>query len=218
MDRFVRLFLICLFAAAGVHAQPAADPWEADIAAFEKLDAQQPPQPGGIVFIGSSSIRYWTTLAEDFPGVAIVNRGFGGSQLRDSTRFVERVIVPHKPRLVVLYAGDNDLAEGRTPSQVEDDFAAFIEAVRRDDAQRRVAIISIKPSPARRALLPAARDANARLQRVAAAHAGVSYIDIFTPMLDADGEPRAELFLDDRLHITRDAYRLWADAVRPHLK
>jgi lysophospholipase L1-like esterase len=137
--------------------------------------------------------------------------------LRDATRHAPRLVQPLQPRLVVLYSGDNDLANGRTPAQVEADFAAFVKAVRAHDRAVKVAVISIKPSPARAALLPAMRDANARLQRVANTTPGVAFIDVFTPMLGDDGKPRRELFIDDELHLSADGYRLWTKQIAPFL-
>lgn len=204
-------WLLSLLLVGTVFAQEQFEP---EIAAFEA----QPAQPGSIVFIGSSSIRMWTTLAQDFPDATVLNRGFGGSELRHVTHFAQRVLAPHAPSQVILYSGDNDLAEGRTPRQVEDDFVAFVAEVRRIAPGARIAVIAIKPSPARSALLPAQRDANARLARVAKASERVDFIDVFTPMLGADGQPRAELFIDDRLHLSTAGYALWRAEIAPFLR
>lgn len=206
-----------LAALPAVAASPDAHMWDADIAAFEAQDKANPPARGGVLFIGSSSIRMWTTLAQDFPGVDVVNRGFGGSEIRDSTRYASRLIKPHAPRLVVLYAGDNDLMNGRTPRQVEKDFKDFVQRVRRQAPDAGIAFISIKPSPSRVQLLDQARDANRRIARAAATLKGVDFIDVMTPMLDAQGQPRAELFLEDMLHLNAEGYRLWTATVRPYL-
>lgn len=221
MRRMLRVVVALLAHVAFVQpaaAQAPADPWAADIAAFEAQDAARPPSRGGVVFVGSSSIRFWTTLADDFPGIDVVNRGFGGSELRDATRHAGRLVAPHAPRLVVLYAGDNDLMNGRTPRQVEKDFVAFVKRVRQLTPDARIAFIAIKPSPARVQLLDAARNANRRIARAAATLKGVDFIDVFTPMLDAGGQPRAELFVEDRLHLNADGYRLWARLIAPYLQ
>ncbi|MFC3549700.1 SGNH/GDSL hydrolase family protein [Lysobacter cavernae] len=191
--------------------------WEADIAAFEQADSVVRRRPGGVVFVGSSSIRLWDSLAGDFPGVAILNRGFGGSRVRDSTFHAQRIITPYQPRAVVLYAGDNDLAEGRTPQQVRDDFVAFVAKVRQSLPQARIAYIAIKPSPSRQSLLPQARTANQLIRDYATQASGIDYLDVFTPMLDAHGAPRADLFLADRLHMNANGYALWAQVVGPWL-
>lgn len=190
--------------------------FESEIVAFEQADSVVRRRPGGVVFIGSSSIRRWDSLGDDFPGTAVINRGFGGSRLRDATYYADRIVVPYQPRAVVLYAGDNDLAEGRTPQQVRDDFAAFVAKVRASLPQVRLAFVSIKPSPARQALQAKAREANDLVRAWAGRQQGVDYLDVSTPMLD-DGQPRAELFVDDRLHMNRSGYAIWAGVVGPWL-
>src|SRR5687767_185738 len=97
---------------------PAESPFEKEIRAFEAADAKHGPTSGGVLFVGSSSIRLWTTLAKDFPELPVINRGFGGSQIADSIRYAPRIVLPYKPKTIILYAGDNDLADGKSPEQV----------------------------------------------------------------------------------------------------
>ncbi|MET0581573.1 MAG: SGNH/GDSL hydrolase family protein [Pseudoxanthomonas sp.] len=196
--------------------QVSSADWEQDMQRFAALDAASPPPRNGVLFIGSSSIRLWETLESDFPGVPVINRGFGGSELRDSTYYADRIVVPYAPRQIVMYAGENDLQAGRTPRQVAEDLRAFVQRVRRDLPQVRIAYISNKPSPSRAALQDAQRSANA-LVKAEAAKLHVDYIDVFTPMLDADGQARAELFVEDRLHMNRAGYELWRQKVAPYL-
>ena len=191
--------------------------WEADMQRFEAADAQSPPPRGAVLFIGSSSIRFWDTLAQDFPGVPVINRGFGGSELRDSTWYADRIIVPYAPRRILIYAGDNDLNAGRTPQQLRADFVAFVERVRRDLPRTRIGYISTKPSPSRAQLLSVQREANALIQ-AEAERMDVDYIDIFTPMLDATGQPDERLFIEDRLHMNRAGYAIWRRVIAPYLK
>lgn len=191
--------------------------WESDIARFQQLDAQQPPPRGAVLFIGSSSIRFWDSLASDFPGQQVVNRGFGGSEVRDSTWYADRIVVPYAPRLVVFYAGDNDLNAGRTPQQVRDDVVGFITRVRRDLPNTRIAYISIKPSPSRAQLLPQIAEANRLVREATQRFANVDFLDVYTPMLGADGQPRRELFREDMLHMTADGYAIWKQVVGPEL-
>jgi lysophospholipase L1-like esterase len=197
--------------------QVSSPAWETDMQRFEAADAQSPPPRGGVLFIGSSSIRFWDTLAQDFPGVPVINRGFGGSELRDSTWYADRIIVPYAPRQILIYAGDNDLNAGRTPQQLRADFIAFVERVRRDLPKAKIAYISNKPSPSRAQLLPVQREANT-LIAAEAQRLGVDYIDIFTPMLDASGQPDESLFVEDRLHMNRAGYVIWQRAIAPYLK
>lgn len=192
--------------------------WEAEIRAFEAADRSDPPPAGGVLFVGSSSIRLWETLAEDFPGEHTINRGFGGSEIADATRFADRIVLPYRPRAIVLYAGDNDLMNGKKPERVRDDFVAFVARVRRDVPGVCIGFVSVKPSPARRHLLPAMRRANRLVRDYAAAQPGVAYLDVFTPMLDGAGEPRTELFVDDMLHMDRDGYTLWIAVIEPWLR
>ena len=190
--------------------------WEQDMQRFAALDAASPPPRHGVLFIGSSSIRLWETLAADFPGVPVINRGFGGSELRDSTFYADRIVVPYAPRQIVIYAGENDLQAGRTPEQVQQDFRVFVQRVRRDLPKARIAYISNKPSPSRVRLLEAQRQTNT-LIKAEAARLRVDYIDVFTSMLDANGQPREELFIEDRLHMNRAGYELWRQKIAPYL-
>lgn len=190
--------------------------WEEDMRRFAAEDAVSPPPRQGVLFVGSSSIRLWATLAADFPGVPVINRGFGGSEIRDSTWYADRIIVPYAPRQVLIYAGDNDLFSGRTPAQLRDDFRAFVQRVRKDLPQVRIAYISNKPSPSRAHLLAAQREANALIQ-AEAVRLQVDFIDIFTPMLDAQGNPREELFIEDRLHMNAKGYAIWRQVIAPYL-
>ncbi len=204
-------------AAPRIPEQVSNPAWEADMRRFEAADAQSPPPRGAVLFIGSSSIRFWDTLAQDFPGVPVINRGFGGSELRDSTWYADRIVVPYAPRQILIYAGDNDLNAGRTPQQLHADFIAFVERVRRDLPKTKIAYISNKPSPSRAQLLSVQREANT-LIAAEAKRLGVDYIDIFTPMLDASGQPDESLFIEDRLHMNRAGYVIWQRVIAPYLK
>jgi len=198
----------------------AADPakWRKDIDAFVAADAAQTPQPGGIVFVGSSSIRMWKTLKEDFPGFHVVNRGFGGSQLDDSVHFFDQLVRPHAPSTVVVYAGDNDLWSGKSPETVLADFQAFCAKVHEAFPQARVAYIAIKPSPSRWKIREQMIRTNELIQADCAKDPRRVFVDIFTPMLDASGEPRPEFYLKDMLHMNAAGYSVWTRAVAPVLK
>lgn len=215
---FSLLGLVLSLASVGVaFAQDAADPWQKEIAALVAGDAANPPPQHGVLFVGSSSIRLWTTLGQDFPGVPTINRGFGGSRIADSTRYVGRIVVPYRPNVIVLYAGDNDIAEHRTSSQAVDDFKAFVARVRRDLTQVPIVFISIKPSVARAALWPQMRATNEGIAAWAKTQTKVIYVDVATKMLDADGKPRAELLREDGLHMKPAGYAIWIAALKPVL-
>lgn len=198
---------------------PVSSPqWERDMDRFAAQDAAQAPPAHPVVFTGSSSIRMWKTLAGDFAGVPVLNRGFGGSQLRDAIWYADQVAVRYAPRRIVLYAGDNDIDAGRSPEQVRDDFRAFVARIRHDLPGVPIAYLSIKPSPARADQLPAQQRANALVKAAAARMEGVDFIDVASPMLDADGRPRTELFGDDRLHMNAAGYALWRGIMAPYLR
>ena len=212
--RSMRHLAILLLVAA---CTPALQPtrFESEIRAFEAADSASPPSPGGIVFIGSSSIQAWSTLAADFPGLPVLNRGFGGSTLADVVYYADRILLPYRPRLVVLYAGDNDLVMGRTPERVLGDYRSFVARLRAAQPEALLAFVSIKPSPARRMYMDRAREANRLIQAEIARDSLQVYVDVFTPMLGASGQPRPELFVADSLHMTRAGYELWRGLLAP---
>jgi lysophospholipase L1-like esterase len=188
--------------------------WDGPLAAFAAADDKHAPPPNGVLFVGSSSIRLWDGLETDFAALPVViNRGFGGSRLSDCVHYLDRLVIRYRPRLVLVYAGDNDLAEGRTGADVLRQFEAFVDGVRAALPETRIAFISIKPSPARASLLPEIRRANALVEQFSAAHPGVAYVDVYTPMLAADGSPRRELFRSDALHLNSTGYALWKSVI-----
>jgi lysophospholipase L1-like esterase len=196
----------------------APSPWDAEFAAFASSDSAHPPPDGGVLVVGSSSIRLWNDLETQFKASpTVLKRGFGGSQLADCVKYVDRLVVRYRPRTVVVYAGDNDLAAGATPAQVRQRFAELVQGVRRALPDTRIAYISIKPSPSRAALLPQIRATNALIRDYVATQSNAAYIDVFTPMLDTAGTPRRELFRDDALHLNPDGYRLWQALIAPYL-
>lgn len=208
---------ICAVAAFSQQAPAPTNKWEPDIKKFEDADRQNPPAKGSVLFVGSSSIRMWKDLAADFPETKVINRGFGGSELADSSYFADRIITPYQPRMIVLYAGDNDLAAGKTPQQVFEDYKAFVSRVQAKLPKAKIAYISIKPSLARVKLMEQMRTANAMIRGYAAKGKNLIFIDVFTPMLNVEGQPRPELFIKDGLHMTREGYDIWRKAIAPHL-
>jgi len=221
-----------LLAASASHAQPLATAdasasadylaarirWHTELAAFAKADQERPPAEDGVLFVGSSTIRFWTRLAQDFPQLPVViNRGFGGSTMADCSYFARELVVRYKPRHVLVYAGDNDLAEGHTPLQVLENFARFANAVRAELPNTRISYISIKPSPSREKLLPQMRETNDIIAAYLRRLPNSEYIDVYAPMLGIDGRPRAELFRGDMLHLNDEGYRLWRSIIGAHL-
>lgn len=192
--------------------------WKHDIAAFVAHDRSNPPPQHGVLFIGSSSIRFWApTLQQDFPGIPVIDRGFGGSTIADSTFYADKIVVPYHPRVIVMYAGDNDIAEGLTPTQVIDDFKAFVARVHRDLPDTVVIYIPIKPSVARASMWPDMRKANAGIRDWAKTRSKVRYVDTASAMLDKNGKPRPELLRDDGLHMKPAGYAIWVGMLKPVL-
>jgi lysophospholipase L1-like esterase len=190
----------------------------ADIARFEAADRAHFPAPGTIVFAGSSSIARWETLDKDFAGIPVLNRGIGGYTLHENVQSFDRIILPYKPPLIVLYSGENDLAEGRTPAQVFDDFQKFVAIAHAKLPATRIVYVSIKPSIARWSITDSIRVANRLIQEYVGKDNKLQYIDVFTPMLDASGQLRRDLFVEDGLHMNAGGYAIWRRLILPTLR
>ena len=192
--------------------------WKESFDSFAEADKANAPRPGGVLFVGSSSIRLWDSLEQDFQALPIITkRGFGGSRLSDCSDHVSKLVLPYKPRLVIVYAGDNDIAEGATPAEVLVSFKRFVEQVHRDLPDTRIAYLSIKPSPSRAQLVAQARATNELIADYSATVPHLDYIDIYSKMVDANGRPRPELFGPDMLHLNRAGYALWRQEISAHL-
>lgn len=191
------------------------DWYESEVRALEIARAQRALPRCPAVFYGSSSIRAWGTLAEDLGDPRAINLGFGGSTLEACVHFFERLVAPVRPASLVVYAGDNDLGDGRHPAQVVESYRALATKARHHLGMAPFGFIAIKPSPARMSLLGRIREANEGIRHEAARHASAFFIDVFEPMLSSRGEPRPELFLEDGLHMGRAGYALWKDVLHP---
>lgn len=211
------IVLLLALAAFGARAETLPGRWKNEFAAFAAEDAKRLPAPEAVVFVGSSSIRLWDGLEKAFGG-NVIKRGFGGSRLADCLENLDRLVLRYAPRRVVVYAGDNDLAEGRSAEAVVADFKAFAERVHERLPGARIAFISVKPSPARKALLEEARAVNAAVRDYSRKEKFVDFVDVFTAMLGPDGEPRAELYRSDALHLNDAGYALWRSLLLPHLR
>jgi len=192
--------------------------WEKAIAKFEKADVANPPPKGGIEFIGSSTITKWTTLAQDFPGLPVFNRGFGGSQIKDTTFFASRIIIPYAPRIIVFHAGGNDLAAGATPEQVVADLKELIELVHAKLPETEFCYISLKPSEQRAKFRLDEQKVNQGVMELIKNSPHAHYIDAYNMVTDAEGNPRPELFSADRRHFNEAGYKLLVERVQPFLK
>lgn len=190
--------------------------WEESIREFEQQDESVPGQPVEILFMGSSSIRRWE-LEHDFPGLAVLNRGFGGSQISDSIYYFKRIVSKHAPKTVVLYAGDNDINAGKSPDAVFRDFQVLAGLVRDGLPGTRLIYICIKPSLQRWHLVETMRQANRLIRDFSETQDWIEYVDVDTPMIGGDGKPRAELFVEDGLHLSEKGYQLWTSLLLPFL-
>jgi lysophospholipase L1-like esterase len=190
--------------------------YETTIRGFEAADRTNPPPQNAILFTGASNIVGWKTLAEDFPGLTVINRGFGGSHISDCVFYADRIVIPYKPRVIVLRAGGNDIQAGKTPEQVAADFKAFVEKVHAALPETRIAYWSMTPSIKRSANWERDKKGNELIKEYIVTGKNVVYIDSAEATLGADGKPRAELFTDG-LHFNREAYKMFAKIIRPYL-
>lgn len=218
--------LAAMFFAAGCRTSQTASlppledkrPFAKEINAFTTSDATNPPPRGGILFIGSSSIRLWKTLAQDLPDLLVLNRGFGGSQVIDSVNYADRIVFPYKPRHIVLYAGGNDLNAKKTPEQVATDFRAFVALVHARLPRTRISYISVAPNPARWAQIVQVREANRLIEEYTCTDKRLGFINVFPHMLGADGQPLPDIYVEDRLHMNPRGYEIWKRVVGDYLR
>ena len=185
--------------------------------AFERMDATNPLPKGAIVFTGSSTIRLWSTLPSDFPNCKIINRGFGGCEIEDVTHFADRIIFPSEPRMIFLRAGGNDLWAGKSPERVFDDFKDFVRTVHSKLPETEIVFISLSPSIARWKQADKEELVNRLVRGYVQTNQHLKYIETYGIPLDQKGQPRPELFRDDKLHFNGDGYKLLAEKVRPYL-
>lgn len=190
--------------------------WEKTIAGFEAKDRENPVAPGGILFLGSSSIRMWE-LGKWFPGMPVLNRGFGGSEISDSLYYVDRIVLPYKPSTIVFYAGDNDIARNKSPESVTEDFMKLAAKVWEHLPETRILFIGIKPSTARWNLYPEMKKVNDAIRQLALSEPRLVLVDVESVMLGEDGLPRQEFLQKDGLHMTDAGYAAWTKLIVPLL-
>jgi lysophospholipase L1-like esterase len=214
-----KIILLLLLLTAGVRfaeAQTAPAFW-ADIQSFKKQDAAQAPPANPIVFVGSSSFTRWENVQASFPGYPILNRGFGGSTLVDVIRYAYDVILPYKPKQVVIYCGENDLASDATEEETVRRFKTLFGMIRTNLPGTRISFVSIKPSPSRANIQEKVKDANQGIKRFLKKQKNTDFIDIYEAMLDSKGAMREELYVADRLHMKPEGYTIWQRIMAPYL-
>ncbi len=191
--------------------------WEKAIAAFEAADKKSPPPVGGIEFIGASGIARWTTLQQDFPGLPVFNRGFGGSQIEDATYFAERIVIPYQPKIIVFQSGGNDINAGKSPEKVAQDFEAFVAKLRAALPEVRILFIEQAPSTKRWEQ----RDQQQRLNQLVKDFISKGKNLVFIPMwqefIGPDGKPNDALYVEDKLHNNAEGYKIRTRIVKEFL-
>ena len=192
-------------------------PFEKEILAFEAEDSSHGEYDNPILFVGSSSIRFWETLEEDFPNHSVLNRGFGGSQMSDVLELFDRVVTPYTPSKIFIYEGDNDVNTGKDANEVTSQFNEFVQKVDQELPGTPIAFISIKPSPSRWELSSEMVKANTLIKEICDSRDDLEFIDVYNPMIGDNGKPKSELFFKDSLHMIEPGYVLWKDLVMPYM-
>ncbi|MCA9053574.1 MAG: hypothetical protein KDA75_07040 [Planctomycetaceae bacterium] len=188
--------------------------WESAIQAFEAADQANPPKTGGVLFVGSSTMRMWKTN-DLLPDLHVINRGFGGSEMIDTLHFADRIVIPYQPRVMLLYAGSNDLGHNEQPCAIAARFEELIAKVHAASPETEIVFMSVKPTVKRWALIHRIRATNALVEAVCVDHEHVHYLDAHTPMLNADGEPDEQWLSSDGLHLNDAGYKHLTEVVRP---
>jgi lysophospholipase L1-like esterase len=220
MKRISRFLCVLFFLYACKTPTASQQPpfWN-EIQDFKKQDSVAAPPKQAIVFTGSSSFRMWTNVQDDFPEYKIINRAFGGSTLPDVIRYADDVIFKYQPRQVVIYCGDNDLAasDSAGAETVAQRFEKLFGMTRKKLPAVSLVYVSIKPSPSRAQLMPKMERANQLIKDFLGKQSNTAFVDVYHLMLNADGSPKKELFLEDNLHMTRAGYLIWQSAIKPYL-
>ncbi len=214
MKKFIFISLLVI-----ASQQLLAQPFINDIRAFQKADSVSPPAKGAILFIGSSSFTKWQNIGDWFPDRRIINRGFGGSSLPDLIRYVDQVVKPYDPIQVVVYCGENDVASSTTitADTVLQRFKTLHGMIRKIYPKVRISFVSLKPSPVRASFLPTVKETNRIIEQFCKQSSNTDFIDVFNPMLNADGSFMEDLFVSDRLHMNEKGYLIWKKVMEPFL-
>jgi len=215
MKRLFTSLLVCISFFVCAQEPPFWD----EIQSFKTGDSLQPPPENAIVFVGSSSFRMWKDLQDAFPRHVVINRGFGGSSLPHVIDYADEIVIPYKPKQVVIYCGENDFMNDTVTSKiVSDRFITLFDQLRKELPSTEIVFVSMKPSPSRQRLMTEIDAANDAIRNFLQSKKRAAYVDIWDDMLDKNGAPRKELFLKDMLHMNAAGYAIWQKAIAPHLK
>lgn len=198
-------------------AEAAPDRFEKQVRLYEAGDAATPPPKGAILLAGDSQFFRWKTLHDDLPGYTVVNRGIDSFQLHDLIRYADRLVLPHEPRLIVLHVGGNDVHNGKTPDRLLADFQTFVTLVRARLPAVPIVFSGITPGPGRWDEAPQRREANRIIRDYIATQPGLHFVDLWDAMLTPDGQPREELWVEDRVHPNHAGYLIRVQLTRPLL-
>ncbi len=220
MKRLIFLIIFALFFTFVVSAQTydRAKIWDAEINSLTEIDLKQTPPKDAVLFVGSSSIRSWKNLRRDFPQLNLINHGFGGSRLEDVNFYFDRIVAPYNPKTIVLYAGENDVNDGIAPEKVLADFQQFSKMVRARFPKAKLIYVSLKPSPTRWKLADKMRQTNEIVKAEIAKDKRAEFVDVWTAMLNEKGEPKPEIFVEDKLHLNEKGYAIWREVLAKYLK
>ena len=210
-------FAASLVSVSNAAAQPTVNPYEKDIRAFEAADKTNPPPPGAILLAGDSQFTKWKAVHEDLPEYRIINRGFGGSKMSDLLFYTDRIVLPYKPRMIVINEGGNDIHGGRTPEQLLADMTNFVGRVQKVLPDTVIVFGGLTPSPARWSETDTRLRFNRMLKDYLGRGKNLVYLDLFDAFLGADGKPDEKLFLEDKLHNSAAGYAVRARLMRPVL-
>ena len=219
---YISLWTLCFLGGFGVDkivAQDTTLPYYKEILAFKKLDSISFPPKHSILFVGSSSFTNWKDVQDYFPRQTIINRAFGGSSLPDVIRYAKETIFKYKPKQIVIYCGENDLAASDTVTAqlVFKRFKQLFTVIRKNDPAVSLAFVSIKPSPSRRHLWLKVEAANQLVKNYLTTKKKTAFIDVYHPMLNNDGTVMSEIFLEDSLHMNAKGYKIWQKVIAPYL-
>jgi lysophospholipase L1-like esterase len=191
--------------------------WGESIAKYERQDSISMPEPGGILLLGSSSFTIWKDVGDNFPGKNIVNRGFGGSQMSDVLYFKERLILPYQPVQLILYEGENDIANGKMPDTIFSELVQLVNWTKTHFPEIKISILSMKPSPRRWEFRETMLEMNKKLNKYAEETENIDFINIWDPLLGSNGKPVKDNYLEDLLHLNANGYKIWQKAISPFL-
>lgn len=213
------LSLLILFLFVGLSIANAQDPkrFSEDIQKFEQVDQRNLSQ-GEILFVGSSSIRFWKTLQNDFPNHKVLNRGFGGSHMSDLLFYLDELVLKYKPKQVFIYEGDNDINDEESPKSILKETKIIVQKIHKALPDTEIVLLSAKPSIARWNYQKKYEKLNQLFKRYAKKKSYIQFVDVWNPMLNEQGKPITDIFIQDNLHMNAKGYQIWKKIIKPYLK